>query len=75
MPFAKGDAVTYRMRDIHGDEWVCAIVDDHRNTGQVAITTTDGIRLFIPATVLTKIKTVWRDTLLPVSRAVLRDKP
>jgi hypothetical protein len=75
MQFAKGDAVAYRTRDMHGDQWICAIVDSHRKTGQVDITTNDGVKLLIPATVLTKIKTVWRDTMLPVSRASLKDKP
>ncbi len=66
--FNKGDIVAYRTKDFHGYQYIFAEVRADSNGKEVGLTTIPaGVSLIIPANVLTKVKTVWQDTMKVVA--------
>lgn len=64
--FKQGDLVAYATKDWHGMRYIFATVskDVHSTTADVPLSTVDNdVAISIPAHVLTKVKTVWQDTM------------
>jgi hypothetical protein len=65
--FKAGDIVAYRTKDWHGYQYIFAEVTRDQTDGDVSLKTIpNDVGLLIPAHVLTKVETVWQDTMKPV---------
>lgn len=65
--FKKGDLVAYAAKDFHGMRYIFATVSRDTDSGDVPLRTVESdVPICIPQHVLTKVKTVWQDTMKPV---------
>lgn len=70
--FQVGDPVAYRTKDVHGYQYITALVVRTDQEQKAAICTIDGVHMLIPYSSLTKIKTVWADSHKPVLEDVVK---
>lgn len=62
--FKQGDLVAYATKDWHGMQYIFATVSSDTTTGDVPLRTVKSdVAICIPSHVLTKVKTVWQDTM------------
>ncbi len=62
--FKKGDLVAYATKDWLGMRYIFATVSRDTTTGDVPLRTAESdVAICIPYHVLTKVKTVWQDTM------------
>lgn len=62
--FKKGDLVAYATKDWYGMRYIFATVSSDTTTGDVPLRTVESdVAICIPYHVLTKVKTVWADSM------------